>query len=148
NHVDPAYNNLPSFLEGFRVGRIRKLVDQLTTLYALTGYMPRTPRTSAMRRLSPCKTAAKCSRGHQSPTDGDRERHRRTRAQGPAGRSSALCASPTSVLCLAVPHYFILLYCPFILSKRFLYFVCSDVLTMLLSALTSILPIRSNLDSM
>src|SRR5215467_8940483 len=30
NHVDPAYNNLPSFLEGFRVGRIRKLVDQLT----------------------------------------------------------------------------------------------------------------------
>jgi hypothetical protein len=39
NHVDPAYNNLPSFLEGFRVGRIRKLVDQLTTLYALTGYM-------------------------------------------------------------------------------------------------------------
>src|SRR5262245_30249911 len=82
-----------------------------------------------MRRLSPCKTAAKCSRDHQSPTDGDRERRRRPHAQGPAGRSSGLCASPTSVLCLAVPHYFIVLYCPFILSSRFLYFVCSDVLT-------------------
>src|SRR5215831_7089926 len=112
-----------------------------------TDTWPRTPRTSAMRRLSPCKTAAKCLRRHQSPTDGDRERRRRPHAQGPAGRSSALCASPTSVLCLAVLHYFIVLNCPFILSKRFLYFVCSDVLTMLLSALTSILPINSNLDS-